>query len=246
MVDVLRGALAEVEEYPRVRLRTADRAALAGRAVGDVTHLIAELMENAVTFSPPRTSVYVTGSIVAVGYLVEIEDRGLGMSSDDMREANKQISAPPEFHLSSTARLGFYVVGRLAQRHNVKVELRRSAYDGVTASVLIPLDLLDDILGSGLDQPRERLRASMTAAVAAVPALPEAPRALNGAPAPAPRAVATTQLEQEFTPAGLPLRVRKPVSPVPKPRDTPDPSTDLDQGLPNGPPRRSPDSSPPM
>jgi signal transduction histidine kinase len=144
VVDVIRGALAEVEDYARVTLLPVDSAALAGRAVGDVIHLLAELMENAVSFSPPYTTVQVGGSLVANGIVVEIEDRGLGMSEADLARANEQLAEPPEFNLTSTAQLGLFVVGRLAERHGIRVRLRDSPYGGTTAIVLIPSNLVVD------------------------------------------------------------------------------------------------------
>ncbi len=117
LVDVVRGAVAEVEEYERVTVAQIGSASLAGRAVGDIIHLLAELMENAPSFSPPHTMVQVSGQLVGNGFAVEIEDRGLGMSEADLDAANAQLANPPEFNLSSTARLGLYVVGRLAERH---------------------------------------------------------------------------------------------------------------------------------
>jgi hypothetical protein len=144
VVDVIRGALAEVEEYTRVNLLPVESASLAGRAVGDVIHLLAELIENALSFSPPYTRVHVGGVVVANGFAVEIEDRGLGMSEADLTSANDQLVHPPEFHLSNTARLGLFVVGRLAARHGIRVRLRESPYGGTTAIVLIPTALLVD------------------------------------------------------------------------------------------------------
>ncbi|HKT01989.1 MAG TPA: nitrate- and nitrite sensing domain-containing protein, partial [Rugosimonospora sp.] len=142
IVDVVRGALAEVEDYTRVEVLPIEAAALAGRAVGDVIHLLAELIENAVSFSPPYTKVQVGGALVANGFAVEIEDRGLGMGKADLAAANAQLAEPPEFNLTSTARLGLYVVGRLAERHAIKVRLRESPYGGTTAIVLIPTALV--------------------------------------------------------------------------------------------------------
>ncbi len=142
LVDVVRGAVAEVEEYERVAVAPVGSAALAGRAVGDLIHLLAELIENALSFSPPHTMVHVSGQIVGNGYAVEIEDRGLGMSAEDIDDANERLENPPEFNLSSTARLGLFVVGRLAERHHLKVRLRSSPYGGVTAVVLIPTSLV--------------------------------------------------------------------------------------------------------
>jgi signal transduction histidine kinase len=142
MIDVVRGALAEVEDYTRVTVLPVGSALLAGRAVGDVIHLLAELIENAVSFSPPQTIVRVGGSIVGNGFAVEIEDRGLGMSDEDRAVANAQLANPPEFRLSSTARLGLYVVGKLAERHGIRVRLTPSPYGGTTAVVLIPSTLI--------------------------------------------------------------------------------------------------------
>ncbi|RCG28178.1 HAMP domain-containing protein [Sphaerisporangium album] len=143
MVDVVRGALAEVEDYTQVTLMPMGEAELAGRAIGDVIHLLAELIENAVSFSPPYASVQVTGQGVAKGYVVEIEDRGLGMTPEDLADANERIADPPEFKLSGTPRLGLYVVSRLASRHNIKVTLKASPYGGTTVVVLIPRELID-------------------------------------------------------------------------------------------------------
>lgn len=144
LVDVVRGALAEVEDYARVTMLPVEAAALSGRAVGDVIHLLAELIENALSFSPPYTTVEVKGSLVANGFVVEIEDRGLGMSEPDVARANEQLAQPPEFNLTSTAQLGLYVVGRLAERHGIRVRLRDSPYGGTTAIVLIPSSLVVD------------------------------------------------------------------------------------------------------
>jgi signal transduction histidine kinase len=142
MVDVLRGALAEVEDYTRVTVLPVGPASLVGRAVGDVIHLLAELIENAVSFSPPQTVVRVGGSVVGNGFAIEIEDRGLGMSEEDRLAANEQLNDPPEFKLSSTARLGLYVVGKLAERHGIRVRLTESPYGGTTAIVLLPATLM--------------------------------------------------------------------------------------------------------
>ncbi|MDG4766718.1 nitrate- and nitrite sensing domain-containing protein [Solwaraspora sp. WMMD406] len=153
MVDVLRGAIAEVEDYTRVTVLPVGPVALAGRTVGDVIHLLAELIENALSFSPPHTTVQVKGQLVANGYAVEIEDRGLGMSDDERDAANERVASHPEFRLSSTVRLGLFVVSRLTERTGIRIHLKESPYGGTTAVVLIPLDLIvvtaDD--GSGDD-----------------------------------------------------------------------------------------------
>jgi len=151
MVDVLRGALAEVEDYTRVTVLPTGNASLLGRAVGDVIHLLAELIENAVSFSPPQTTVRVGGSVVGYGFAIEIEDRGLGMSPEELAAANEQLRDPPEFRLTSTARLGLYVVGTLAKRHGIRVRLTESPYGGTTAVVLLPGSIMAE---EGTDSTR--------------------------------------------------------------------------------------------
>ncbi|PSJ25609.1 histidine kinase [Streptosporangium nondiastaticum] len=150
LMDVVRAAVAEVEDYERIEVRRLPRLAVRGPAVGDLTHLVAELLENATVFSPPHTAVQVHGQRVANGFTLEIHDRGLGMSPDALLEANLRLAETPEFELSDTDRLGLFVVSRLARRHDVKVTLQTSPYGGTTAVVLIPLDLLtEDAAGPG-------------------------------------------------------------------------------------------------
>jgi signal transduction histidine kinase len=138
VIDVLRGAIAEVEDYTRVNVFTQSRDGIAGAAVADVIHLLAELIENATAYSPPNTQVMITADRVANGFTVEIEDRGLGISADDLENANGQLANPPEFDLADSDQLGLFVVGRLAARHQIKVTLRQSPYGGTTAIVLLP------------------------------------------------------------------------------------------------------------
>ncbi|HEY3684809.1 MAG TPA: nitrate- and nitrite sensing domain-containing protein [Streptosporangiaceae bacterium] len=142
MVDVMRAAIAEVEDYPRVTVLPMPDAALSGPAVADVVHLVAELVENATLYSPPHTEVRISAEHVGNGYVVEIDDRGLSMSAEDLQAANQRLSDPPEFDLSDSARLGLFVVGRLARRHGIRVSLRVSPYGGTTGIVLLPGDLV--------------------------------------------------------------------------------------------------------
>jgi signal transduction histidine kinase len=142
LVDVMRGAVAEVEDYARVTVSTQSRAALAGSAVTDVIHLLAELIENATSLSPPFTQVRVGGETVANGFAIEIEDRGLGMAPQRLQELNERLSNPPDINPANTEQLGLFVVGQLARRHGVRVMLRPSPYGGTTAIVLIPLALV--------------------------------------------------------------------------------------------------------
>ncbi|WP_243722727.1 nitrate- and nitrite sensing domain-containing protein [Actinomadura sp. 7K507] len=142
MVDVVRAAVGEVEDYTRVTVLPFGPVELAGRAVGDVTHLLAELIENAVSFSPPDTVVQIGGHLVASGFAIDIEDRGLGMTDDKLTEINERIADPPDFNLQSSVQLGLFVVSKLAERYNVQVSLKRSAYGGTTAVIVIPRELI--------------------------------------------------------------------------------------------------------
>jgi signal transduction histidine kinase len=142
LADVLRAASSEVEQFTRVELRSAEEVRLVGHATSDLVHLLAELIDNAVAFSPPDSPVRVTAQAAAGGYLVEIEDRGVGMTEEALAIANDRLANPPEIDFALSRMLGFFVVGRLAERHGIRAQLRRSWYGGVTAMVLVPSALL--------------------------------------------------------------------------------------------------------
>ncbi|MFI0738805.1 nitrate- and nitrite sensing domain-containing protein [Streptomyces sp. NPDC021100] len=150
LMDVVRAAVSEVEAYERIELRRLPPLAVQGPAVADLTHLLAELLENATVFSPPHTAVQVLGERVPNGFTLEIHDRGLGMSPDALLEANLGLAEAPEFDLSDTDRLGLFVVSRLARRQGVRVSLQPSPYGGTTAVVLIPAALIDEALPKDL------------------------------------------------------------------------------------------------
>lgn len=188
LMDVVRAAVAEVEDYERIEVRRLARTAVIGPAVADLTHLVAELLENATVFSPPHTAVQVHGEHVANGFTLEIHDRGLGMTPDALLDANLRLAETPEFELSDTDRLGLYVVSRLAQRQNVRVSLQPSPYGGTTAVVFVPDVLLtaapDGDTSGGLrldpDPGAEReTRAERTVQLTTVPAaLPGLPKSV--------------------------------------------------------------------
>ena len=144
LVDVIRGAVAEVEDYTRIRVTIGTSAALIGPAVADVIHLIAELAENATIFSPPNAPVRIHGDIVGRGFAVEIEDRGLGIAGEKLAKINHDLAHPPQFDLSGSEQLGLFVAAQLARRHEIRVTLQPSPYGGITAIVLIPKALIVD------------------------------------------------------------------------------------------------------
>jgi PAS domain S-box-containing protein len=141
--DVVEAAVAEVEEYSRVQVAGIHDLTLAGQAASDVAHLLAELVENATSFSSPTTRVEVSGGSTANGYVLEIEDHGIGMSDAELAEANRRLAAPlAADNIAVSRMMGFHVVGRLAARHGIRVQLRNRWFGGVTALVLLPAVLL--------------------------------------------------------------------------------------------------------
>ena len=155
LLSVLRSAQGEVQDYRRIRVETESRVWISERAVGPLVHMLAELMENAVAFSKPPAPVEVTAAPVARGLAIEIEDRGMGMDPEQYAESNALLLSPPRMDVLSRAddaRLGLYVVARLAAKLDVKVELRGSAYGGTRVIVLIPAELVlsaDQVAASG-------------------------------------------------------------------------------------------------
>ncbi|MBB5431933.1 nitrate- and nitrite sensing domain-containing protein [Nocardiopsis composta] len=145
LVDVVRGAISETEEYARIELCGVPDLALSGAVVADVIHLLAELVENATAFSPPHTAVHIRSEAVPKGVAIEVEDRGLGMSAGALDRANATLREAPEFDVMAfdqDLRLGLFVVARLAARHGVRVQLRPSPYGGTRAVVLLPAALI--------------------------------------------------------------------------------------------------------
>ncbi|MFE7324063.1 nitrate- and nitrite sensing domain-containing protein [Streptomyces sp. NPDC057565] len=152
LTNVVRAAVSEIEHYARVEVRQLPDAAVKGTAVADLTHLLAELVENAAQFSPPHTKVRITGEPVGNGYALEIEDRGLGMGDELLGEANRRIEQAEALDLFDSDRLGLFVVSKLSVRHHIKVKLRTSPYGGTTAVVLLPTALLQGALPAGGEQ----------------------------------------------------------------------------------------------
>ncbi len=140
--DVVRAALSEVDEYQRVELLALEPARLSGGAVTDVAHLLAELFENAVQFSPPNEPVRVTGLFDFDGYELSISDRGMGMSDPRLAELNRILERPPALGLSVEPTMGIHVVAKLAHRHGLDVQLMRNV-PGITAKVTIPRERLE-------------------------------------------------------------------------------------------------------
>ena len=154
LVDVLRAAISEIEQYERVVLNVQPGITVVGQAVNDAVHLVAELVENATTFSPEDTQVYVSGQpLTSGGVLLDITDGGVGISDQEMGHANWRLDNPPVVDVGVSRRMGLFVVGRLAARHGVRVRLRHASSGGLTALVWLP-----DTVAAQEGAPLGRLR----------------------------------------------------------------------------------------
>jgi len=143
LVDVVRAALSEVEGYERVQVKVHRATSVLGSAANDLVHLVAELVENAIQFSPSNTHVTVSSSLIeGGGALVAVTDSGISMTEEELGEANRRLAEPPVVDVSVSRRMGLFVVGRLALRHGIRVQLRRGDGAGLIAMVLLPPTLI--------------------------------------------------------------------------------------------------------
>lgn len=226
LANVVRAALAEVEDFNRIELLSFDEVLVASNAAADLAHLLSELMENATNFSPPETRVEVVGhKTKADGYVISITDHGIGMSADQIAEANESLARPPLVGLAMSRSLGFIVVGRLAARHGIAVRMMPSTAGGVTAVVSIPPSLVVDTPGAVAEadpefEPPARLKPVLESSTSGLPPLTFEPE--DGAPeaAPAP-ALAPAPAAEEPSPTS---RAPEPVSWNPEPEASPAPA----------------------
>ncbi|HET6663293.1 MAG TPA: ATP-binding protein, partial [Acidimicrobiales bacterium] len=144
MVDVVRGALGEVEDYQRVDVRSLDAATVTASAGADLAHALAELIENSLTFSPPHERVEIRGRREGDGYTLAVIDQGVGMTEEQLSVANRRLAGRESFTVAPSRYLGHYVAGHLAQSHGISIQLKSAAAGGVTARVDLPSRLLVD------------------------------------------------------------------------------------------------------
>ncbi|MEV5497413.1 nitrate- and nitrite sensing domain-containing protein [Nonomuraea fuscirosea] len=145
LVDVVRAALSEVEGYERVQVKVHRATSVLGSCANDLVHLVAELVENAIQFSPSNSQVTVTSSLIeGGGALLSVTDSGISMTEDELAEANRRLAEPPVVDVSVSRRMGLFVVGRLALRHGIRVQLRKGDGSGLIAMVLLPPTLIAD------------------------------------------------------------------------------------------------------
>jgi CHASE3 domain sensor protein len=157
VADVIRAAVSEVEEYRRVVLRRMDDVAVIGPAVGSLSHLLSELIENGLTFSPPDSEVEVQGRLTVDGYLIAITDQGVGMTAQELDLANSRLRGEGDFIAAPTRFLGHFVVGQLAQQLSISVQLIPSPMTGVTARATLPKSLLSVMVAPQVGQHQEAL-----------------------------------------------------------------------------------------
>ncbi|GAA3444859.1 sensor histidine kinase [Planomonospora venezuelensis] len=182
LIDVVRASLSEVESYERVDLRISGGVAVAGTSVNDVVHLVAELVENAISFSPRETKVIVSSNrIDGGGVMISVTDLGIGMTGEELAQANWRLANPPVVDVSVSRRMGLFVVGRLALRHGIRVQLRQQDSGGLTAMVLLPENLLATVgaqmpgMGQPAGMPPAPQMGDWGAAVPSMPSMPSAP-----------------------------------------------------------------------
>jgi signal transduction histidine kinase len=222
MVDLVRAAAQEIEEYRRIDLGEAAAVAVSAHIAGDAIHLLAELLENATTFSPPHTMVTVTARRDIGGMTIRVSDRGIGMPERQLAEANDRLTRPLSLTSSLVGTMGLLVVARLAQRHGIHVHLDAKPAGGATATVIIPdryvlpLSAVDRLEPSRWQRELE-LTAEHTGELPApaVTSLPAAGPGIAAAIAPAPR-------NGVPAPATLPLP-SAPTPPTPSPGPWPRP-----------------------
>lgn len=215
MTEVLRSSIAEVEQYPRVKLVPPIDGTLRGHAVADVIHLLAELVENATLFSAPHTTVLLRAQYVTAGLAIEVEDRGLGMPVTEQNKMNALLADPDQVnvaHLLQDGRIGLFVVSALARRHGIAVRLQSNIYGGVQAVLVLPQGLLGAD-PEGLARNENRNTAGAPAAAPQVQAAPPATQAVP-APAPTPAVAPAPAPAPVQTPAQPPVQRPAPMAPA--------------------------------
>ncbi|CAN5557072.1 hypothetical protein BH10ACT10_BH10ACT10_11420 [soil metagenome] len=174
VIDALQAATSGVQQYQRVHIGTADPVRLSGAAAADMIHLLTELVDNALAFSPPTSSVDLRTTTTSRGVVVEVADAGLGIPADQLMKINHTLTSGGEGTPETARRMGLFVVCRLSQRHGVITTLRGNDAGGTTAVVLLPRAILPDLTASGLPGPTE----------VAPPTLPVVPSTPTPEPAP--------------------------------------------------------------
>ncbi|WP_026270700.1 sensor histidine kinase [Salinispora pacifica] len=182
LIDVLRAAQSEVEHYTRIEFGVIDRdLEVVAAAVNDLVHLVAELFDNATAFSPPESQVVVEARRAGDRASLYVEDRGIGISPEQLRELNEKLATPPQVDVAVSRMMGLVVVARLASRHGVKVELRAGTNGGAVAEVSLPAGVLvPRALGAGRQLPPGLPPAPNTSPAASLDAFPASSGSIAG------------------------------------------------------------------
>jgi signal transduction histidine kinase len=222
IVDIIRGALGEVENYQRVDVRGIEPASVTSAAGADLAHAVAELIENALSFSPPGEVVQVRGRKADGGYILAIVDQGVGMSAEQLEVANRRLAGEESFTVAPSRYLGHYVAGHLAKTHGISIKLEPSPVGGLTAGITIPASLL--ITDAPARPPRPGAEADEPAAPVPTPSAPLEAPVSGPAPAPAP-AAAPRPAAAATALAEPPASLRAPRRIVPEPAALTPPAT---------------------
>jgi hypothetical protein len=226
LVDVVRASLSEVEKYERVTMRIQDEVSVVGRYVNDLVHLVAELVENATSYSPEHTKVAVSGHLLSGGgAMLQISDNGVGMSPEDLESANWRLANPPTIDVSVSRRMGLFVIGRLAQRHGIRVELRAALSGGLTAFVILPANAIvqdPNVIPPSPEPAGDRSRETSPKRPAEPSTVPETPREPVRPPLPKRKPAATSPPGRGTAPTA-PARSAPPASPL-RPQSPPQPA----------------------
>jgi signal transduction histidine kinase len=203
LVDVLRAAVSEIEQYERVTLNVQPGISVRGQAVNDVVHLIAELAENASSFSAADTPVKVSGHLLnSGGVLLDITDQGVGMGAEEMAHANWRLDNPPVVDVAVSRRMGLFVVARLAARHGIRVRLRPASAGGLTALVWLPDEVISHDSATASPPGMRRFDAAAATPPATAAGAPEWPAADSADS----RSAAASAVNAARTPRFAPLR----------------------------------------
>jgi signal transduction histidine kinase len=198
--EAMQAATAGVQDYRRVRVGTDLRMRLSPQAAGDVVHLLTELVDNALAYSAPTTSVSMDATAGQGGVVLDVTDTGLGIPDDELEALNQRLRAGGEVTPDTARRMGLFVVSRLARRHGISVELRRGQGGGTTARVLLPVDILPDLLQSrSLPVVPEPVSAASTA----VPSEAAPVEAAPAASTPSVEPVRDAEPERRLEPVSL-------------------------------------------
>ncbi|MBV9843831.1 MAG: sensor histidine kinase [Kutzneria sp.] len=228
--DVFGAAVSEVEQYTRIEVAPTPDVLVVGQAARDVIHLLAELLENATEFSDPETKVTVRSITNRGAMMIEIQDRGVGMADDMIAKANARLAEPPEVDVAAASQMGLHVVGQLAKRHRIAVQLRGNVdiEGGITAKIVIPGTLIKPTPGSRIPESDSESPVPATAdsgAAVAPSGVPEPATDSELAPSAAAGDVAAEPLGPSESPTERQAVATGPSAPPPPWPPPPEPST---------------------